>query len=96
MAYQLPPQVEEDIVKYAKARRVRKVILFGSRARGTNGARSDVDLAACGGDVLDFHMDLEEKAWTLLSFDVVDIGKNISEALREEIARDGVVLYEET
>ncbi len=96
MAYQLPERVEEDIVKYAKARGIRKVILFGSRARGTNGARSDVDLAACGGDVLDFHADLEEKAWTLLSFDVVDMGNDISEALRKEIERDGVVLYEET
>lgn len=94
MAYQLPPSVEAEIVKYAKARGIGQVVLFGSRARGDNGPRSDVDLAVCGGEVLDFHEDLEERAWTLLSFDVVDMGRPISEALKKEIQRDGVVLYE--
>ena len=48
-----------------------------------------------GGNALDFYYDVEEKAHTLLMFDVVDLDKGISEALQTEINKDGVILYEE-
>ena len=79
----------------AQNHRIRKVILFGSRARGTHHERSDIDLAVCGGDAAGFYIDLNENAWTLLTFDVVDLNKNISDALQQEIHRDGIVIYEE-
>ncbi|MBD5438139.1 MAG: nucleotidyltransferase domain-containing protein [Treponemataceae bacterium] len=95
MTYNLDKRVEDDIVRIAKKSNVKKVILFGSRARGTNSERSDIDLAVSGGNALDFYYDVEEKAHTLLMFDVVDLDKGISEALQAEINKDGVVLYEE-
>ena len=95
MTYNLDKRVEDDIVRIAKKSNVKKVILFGSRARGTNSERSDIDLAISGGNALDFYYDVEEKAHTLLMFDVVDLDKGISEALQAEINKDGVVLYEE-
>lgn len=95
MTYNLDKRVEDDIVRIAKKSNVKKVILFGSRARGTNSERSDIDLAISGGNALDFYYDVEEKARTLLMFDVVDLDKGISEALQAEIKKDGVVLYEE-
>ena len=95
MTYNLDKRVEDDIVRIAKKSNVKKVILFGSRARGTNSERSDIDLAVSGGNALDFYYDVEEKAHTLLMFDVVDLDKGISEALQAEIKKDGVVLYEE-
>ncbi len=95
MKYNLPERVEKDIVKIAKNNGVKKVILFGSRARGTNSERSDIDLAISGGNALDFYFDIEEKAWTLLMFDVVELDKGISEELQAEIDNDGVILYEE-
>ena len=95
MTYNLDKRVEDDIVRIAKKNNVKKVILFGSRARGTNSERSDIDLAISGGNALDFYYDVEEKAHTLLMFDVVDLDKGISEALQAEINKDGVVLYEE-
>ena len=95
MTYNLDKRVEDDIVRIAKKSNVKKVILFGSRARGTNSERSDIDLAISGGNALDFYYDVEEKAHTLLMFDVVDLDKGISEALQAEIKKDGVVLYEE-
>ena len=95
MTYNLDKRVEDDIVRIAKKSNVKKVILFGSRARGTNSERSDIDLAISGGNALDFYYDVEEKARTLLMFDVVDLDKGISEALQAEINKDGVVLYEE-
>ncbi|MDE5763356.1 MAG: nucleotidyltransferase domain-containing protein [Ruminococcus sp.] len=95
MKYNLPERVERDIIKIARKNRVKKVILFGSRARGTNSERSDIDLAISGGNALDFYYDIKEKTWTLLMFDVVELDKGISEELQTEINRDGVILYEE-
>lgn len=95
MKYNLDKRLEEDIIKIAKKNGIKKVILFGSRARGTNTERSDIDLAVSGGNILDFYYDVEEETWTLLLFDVVNLDKNISEELKFEIAKDGVVLYEE-
>lgn len=95
MKYNLPERVERDIIKIAKKNSVKKVILFGSRARGTNSERSDIDLAISGGNALDFYYDIKEKTWTLLMFDVVELDRGISEELQTEINRDGVILYEE-
>ncbi len=94
MKYNLEKKVEDDIIKIAKKNNIEKVILFGSRARGNNSERSDIDLAVSGGDALDFYYDAEEKVRTLLMFDVVDLNREISEELQREIDRDGVVLYE--
>ena len=95
MKYDLPERVERDIIKIAKKNGIKKVILFGSRARGTNSERSDIDLAISGGNALDFYYDVEEEAWTLLMFDVVELDRGISDELQAEINRDGVILYEE-
>lgn len=95
MTYDLDKKVEDDIIGMAKKNAIKKVILFGSRARGDNSERSDIDLAVSGGNVFDFYYDLEEKAWTLLMFDVINLDKGINKELQVEIDRDGVVLYEE-
>lgn len=95
MKYNLPERVERDIIKIAKKNGIKKVILFGSRAIGTNSERSDIDLAVSGGNALDFYYDVEEEAWTLLMFDVVELDRGIPEELQSEINRDGVILYEE-
>ena len=94
MKYNIPDRVLMDIKKFAVKNEIQKVILFGSRARGTNGERSDIDLAVTGGNALDFYDELEEKAWTLLMFDVVNLDRGITGELQKEIDRDGVVIYE--
>lgn len=91
--YELPAEVLSEIVTIAKAYKIEKLLLFGSRARGDNHAHSDIDLAVAGGDVLGFSIELDEKTNTLLSFDVVDMDEQISDVLRKEIERDGVDLY---
>lgn len=92
----LPKTVHDGIIALAKKYGVRKVILFGSRARGDNWERSDVDLAISGGNRTMFSLDVDEIEIvpTLLMFDVVDLDNACNEELREEIERDGVVLYE--
>jgi predicted nucleotidyltransferase len=94
MRCNLEKKVEDEIIEIAKKNNIEKVILFGSRARGNNSERSDIDLAVSGGDALKFYYDVEEEVRTLLMFDVVDLNKGISDELQQEIDRDGVVLYE--
>ena len=75
---------------------VEKIVLFGSRARGTNDRKSDIDIAVYGcKNFRGFYFDVNEKVDTLLEFDVVDMDqKGISPELINEIERDGVLLYE--
>lgn len=72
-----------------------KVVLFGSRARGDNLPKSDIDIAVAGcRDFGRFSYLIEERLDTLLDVDVVDLDEPTSQSLLDEITRDGVVLYE--
>jgi len=86
--------IKDSIIALAKAYDVDKVILFGSRARGDNRERSDIDLAISGGNYVEFSLAVEEKTPTLLMFDIICLDKSLSAELREAIAKDGVLLYE--
>jgi predicted nucleotidyltransferase len=94
MKYNIPGRIVRDLTRFADEHQIEKVILFGSRARGTHTERSDIDLAVLGGDVDGFYWDLKEKTHSLLMFDVVDLSQPITDALRKEITKDGVILYE--
>jgi predicted nucleotidyltransferase len=94
MEYNIPERVKRDILAFAKKHNISKVILFGSRARGTNSERSDIDIAVLGGDFDGFCWETMENAHSLLSFDIIDLDKNNSEDLKKEIERDGVIIYE--
>ena len=43
MKHNLPERVLREISSFARKHSVTKVVLFGSRARGTNTERSDID-----------------------------------------------------
>ena len=90
MKYNLPERVEREIVMFAGKHSVTKVVLFGSRARGSNTERSDVDIAVYGGDFDDFYWDIKENVHSLLMFDVIDMDSVISEELEKEIERDAL------
>ena len=92
--YNLPERVFREITMFAKKHSIQKVILFGSRARGTHRERSDIDIAVYGGDFDSFYWDIKENVQSLLIFDIVEADEYISEELREEIERDGVIIYE--
>ena len=88
--------VYEQIVSFAREAGARRVILFGSRARGTNLPKSDIDIAIEGcPDFAALEDRLQEELWSLLRIDVVNLDGPLSESLRHEIAKDGKVLYEE-
>ena len=90
----LKENVKLNIQELAKKHELKKVLLFGSRARGDNSERSDIDLAVIGDNSLFFAEDLENSLETLLPFDVVDLGEPIGKELRKNIEREGIVLYE--
>ena len=78
-------KVLEEICALAEKYRLDRVILFGSRARGDYKKTSDIDLAASGGDVVRFSLDVEEETSTLLFYDVVNLDKPVMEELLESI-----------
>ena len=86
--------VLQAIIKLAKDNDVRKLILFGSRARGDYKERSDIDLAFYGGNSSRFILEVDEETPTLLQFDVLDFDKPIQAELLESIKREGMVIYE--
>lgn len=96
MKYNLPDRILRELSFLAKKYSVTKIILFGSRARGTNTERSDIDIAVYGGDFEHFYWDVKENVPSLLMFDVVQADEKISDELKQEIERDGVIIYEKT
>lgn len=95
MKYNIPDRVVKDITLFARKHEVRKVILFGSRARGTHTERSDIDIAVNGGDFDSFYWEIRENIHSLLTFDIVDLDSGVSDKLKKEIEKDGVIIYEE-
>ena len=85
--------VLQEIIRLAKENDVKKLILFGSRARGDYKERSDIDLAFYGGNSSQFILAVEETP-TLLQFDVLDLDKPIQAELLDSIKREGMVIYE--
>jgi predicted nucleotidyltransferase len=90
----IKPIVLDEISDLAHKYDVKKVILFGSRARGDFKRTSDIDIAVDGGDFVRFALDVDEETSTLLKFDIVDLKKNIQEELRNSIEKEGIVIYE--
>ena len=87
-------QVLTEINKLAETYQIKKVVLFGSRARGDFRERSDIDLAVYGGDFTRFSLDVDEKTWTLLQYDFVDMDQSVQPELIAAIEKEGVILYE--
>lgn len=94
MRYNIPDRVMRDIINFSKEYNIKKVVLFGSRARGTHTARSDIDILVSGGDFDSFYWAVKEKVHSLLSFDIIEWNAGVSEELKQEIEKDGVVIYE--
>lgn len=94
MSYNLPENAENGIIQLAEKYGINKITLFGSRARGDNRDRSDIDIAVSGGNITGFALDAEEVIDTLLMFDVVNLDEYVQPKLLEEIEKEGIVIYE--
>ncbi len=91
--------VIKQIKKIGEKYEVKKLVLFGSRARGDNSSVSDYDIAVFGNNLSDidriyFRLDIEETN-TLKKIDIVFVDENFTEDhLMENIEKEGVVIYE--
>lgn len=90
----LSEELIKEISTIASKWGVEKVILFGSRSRGDYGRASDIDLAVSGGDFTQFCLNIEENAWTLLKFDIINLDDPLEPDFRAMIQKEGVTLYE--
>ena len=96
MKYNLSDRILRELSGFAQEYSVNKIILFGSRARGTNTERSDIDIAVYRVDFDGFYWDVKDKVHSLLMFDIVQADAAISNELQQEIEKDGVTIYEKT
>ena len=89
-------KVYSQIVEFSKKFGAEKVVLFGSRARGDNQEKSDIDVAIYQCDRFEELKDtLDEELWSLLQVDLINMDDSyISEELMKEIKKDDVILYE--
>ena len=83
-----------EIKELAEKYNIEKVVLFGSRARGDYRERSDIDLAATGGQVDLFALAVDEETSTLLKYDIVNLDRSVQKELLESIKTEGILLYE--
>ena len=86
----LSEELIKEISTIASKWGVQKVILFGSRSRGDYGRASDIDLAVSGGDFTQFCLNIEENAWTLLKFDIINLDDPLEPDFRAMIQKEGV------
>lgn len=96
MNINIPDNVYKEIMDIAKKHDVNKIILFGSRAKGNNTERSDVDIAVYANNFSSFYWDIQEHINSLLSFDIVNAFDGVSAELADEINKYGVTIYEKT
>ncbi|WP_242984711.1 nucleotidyltransferase domain-containing protein [Clostridium taeniosporum] len=92
----LDKNILEEIINISKKYDyIEKVILFGSRARGDNKLKSDIDLAIYSDkDLGEYIEDIELNTRTLLEFDFSDMKNIKDEFFKEQISKDGVIIYE--
>lgn len=87
--------IDEIINISCKYKYINKVILFGSRARGDNSPKSDIDLAIYADEsVLEFIEDIEMNVNTLLEFDFSDMNSIFDEFFIQQVEKEGKVIYE--
>jgi predicted nucleotidyltransferase len=93
----ITPLIIADLDKANLLNKVSRIILFGSRARGDENPRSDIDLAFDAPTLTESEwlsiLDTLDKCATLLKIDAIHYNE-AAEDLRQRINQEGVVVYE--
>ncbi|MCL2049514.1 MAG: HI0074 family nucleotidyltransferase substrate-binding subunit [Defluviitaleaceae bacterium] len=91
--------IYNEIRKIAAKYHVDKILLFGSRARGDNTPKSDIDIAVYFADGyfeqerVAFSLEVVDDVPTLYEINVVCVNDDTDERLLKNIQEDGVTLY---
>ncbi|MDK2563686.1 nucleotidyltransferase domain-containing protein [Romboutsia sedimentorum] len=74
---------------------IEKVVIFGSRARGDNDLKSDIDLAIYSQQSLtEFVEDIEMNTKTLLEYDFSHMNTVKDQFFIEQVNKEGIIIYE--
>ncbi len=100
MSVNVSPKVISGLRAIAEKYAIGKIVVFGSRARGDNNSKSDIDIAIYPmtpitefenkGHFISEVDDLD----TLLKIDIIFVNNNTDEKLIANIQKEGVVIYE--
>ncbi len=93
---ELQKKIIEVILQYKQPE---KIVVFGSRAQGSSQATSDIDIAIFGKNWTDkdinvVKFNLDEKVKIPLKFDLVNFYALTKEKLKNNILKNGEVIYE--
>lgn len=97
-SWKISPTIEKLISLIAKTAMPKKIVLFGSRARGNFRENSDIDLCVIGRTCNDdtwnkLLVSIQEDPHTLLKVDLVEF-ETLNHLYQNEITKDGVTVYE--
>lgn len=91
LSQELLREIVDSIIRHAAPKRI---ILYGSRARGNYAEASDIDIAVECDDGADFiRNEIDDDVRTLLKLEIVNMN-HVSKQLRMKIERKGIILYE--
>lgn len=82
-------EVIEEVADLCRQFQAKKVILYGSRAKGTARERSDIDIAVSGVDNFELLVEKVEELPTLYSVDIVNMDTCRNQLLLEDIRQYG-------
>ena len=82
-------EVIEEVADLCRQFQAKKVILYGSRAKGTARERSDIDIAVSGVDNFELLVEKVEELPTLYSVDMVNMDTCRNQLLLENIRQYG-------
>lgn len=82
-------EVIEEVADLCRQFQAKKVILYGSRAKGKARERSDIDIAVSGVDNFELLVEKVEELPTLYSVDMVNMDTCRNQLLLEDIRQYG-------
>ena len=84
-----PDEVIRQVADICRAYHAKKVILYGSRAKGTARERSDIDIAVAGAEHFDALVEKVEELPTLYRVDLLNMDACRNDLLLEDIKQYG-------
>ena len=82
-------EVIEEVADLCRQFQAKKVILYGSRAKGTARERSDIDIAVSGVENFELLVEKVEELPTLYSVDIINMDTCRNQLLLEDIKQYG-------